>query len=124
MDNQTTRAPEEIYFEQDETGCTWHRQENLEILAQFCREGYAMAKRYRHFLVGMGAKGSFLAIPGRFLLEEQPARGVTGFSLWQPLAGGEELYDTLENMAENTAETVYGYWIARLDPETLKLSEV
>ena len=30
----------------------------------------------------------------------------------------------LKNMAENTAETVYGYWIARLDPETLKLSEV
>ena len=113
-----------VYFAKDETESTWRREEKLDLLAQFCREGYAMARRHGHFLIGTGSQGTFLAVPGRFLLEEQPAGGVTGFTLWQPLAGGEDLYDTLENMAENTAETVYGYWIARLDPETLKLSEV
>lgn len=112
------------YFAEDETGAAWHREERVELLAQFCREGYAMARRHSHFLVGKSASGSFLAIPGRFLLEEQPAGGVTGFTLWQPLAGGEELYDTLENLSEDGAEEVYGYWIARLDPDTLKLSEV
>ena len=112
------------YFAQDETECTWRREERVEMLADFCREGYAMARRHGHFLVGTGSRGSFLAIPGRFLLEEQPAGGVTGFTLWQPLAGGEELFDGLENLSENQARDVYGYWIAALDPDTLKLSEV
>jgi len=96
----------------------------VELLEAFCREGYAMARRHGHFLVGNGPSGSFIAIPGRFLLEEQPAGGVTGFTLWQPLAGGEELYDTLDNLSDTRAESVYGYWIARLNPETLKISEV
>lgn len=115
---------QKIYFAEDETACVWRRQENLQLLSQFCREGYAMARRHGHYLVGTGEKGAFLAIPGRFLLEEQPAGGITGFTLWQPLNGGESHYDTLETMSESAAETVYGYWIARLDPETLKISEV
>ncbi len=110
-------------FTRDETGCTWRREEKLELLEAFCREGYVTAKKYGHFLIGTGPSGSFIGIPGRFLLEEQPAAGVTGFTLWQPLAGGEELYDTLENLSGDNAAEVYGYWIARLDPETLKISE-
>ncbi|MBR5488271.1 MAG: hypothetical protein IKV72_01095, partial [Firmicutes bacterium] len=31
------------YFAQDETECTWRREERVEMLADFCREGYAMA---------------------------------------------------------------------------------
>ena len=112
------------YFAQDETASTWRREEGADILIQFCREGYPMAKRHGHFLVGNGPEGTYLAIPGRFLLEEQPAGGVTGFTLWQPLNGGEELYENLADLEGSTAESVYGYWIARLDPETLKLSEV
>ncbi len=112
------------YFAEDETGCRWRREERVELLAEFCREGYAMARRHGHFLVGAGSRGSFLAIPGRFLLEEQPAGGITGFTLWQPLAGGEELFDSLESLSEEQAREVYGYWIAALDPDTLKLSEV
>ena len=112
------------YFAEDETESVWRRQERVELLAEFCREGYAMARRHGHFLVGTSGQGTFLAVPGRFLLEEQPAGGVTGFTLWQPLAGGEELYDSLENLSEDLAREVFGYWIARLDPDTLKLTEV
>ena len=113
-----------VYFAEDETGCSWRKEERVELLAEFCREGCVMAKKYGHFLVGTGNRGTFLAIPGRFLLAEQPAGGVTGFTLWQPLTGGELHYDTLETMSETAAESVYGYWIGRLDPETLKISEV
>ena len=112
------------YFARDETESCWRREENVDLLVPFCREGFAMARKYGHFLVGTGTAGTFLAIPGRFLLEEQPAGGMTGFTLWQPLAGGEELYENLEQLDGGTAESVYGYWIAGLDPETLKLSEV
>ena len=111
-------------FSSDETGAAWHREENTEILKQFCREGYAQAKKHGHFIVGSGPNGNYIGIPGRFLLEEQPAGGATGFTLWQPLAGGEELYNNLEDMDEETLQRVFGYWIAAIDSVTLRISEV
>lgn len=111
-------------FSSDETGAAWHREENTEILKQFCREGYAQAKKHGHFIVGSGPNGNYIGIPGRFLIEEQPAGGATGFTLWQPLAGGEELYKNLEDMDEETLQRVFGYWIAAIDSVTLRISEV
>ena len=111
-------------FSSDETGAAWHREENTEILKQFCREGYAQAKKHGHFIVGSGPNGNYIGIPGRFLIEEQPAGGATGFTLWQPLAGGEELYNNLEDMDEETLQRVFGYWIAAIDSVTLRVSEV
>ena len=111
-------------FSSDETGAAWHREENTELLKQFCREGYAQAKKHGHFIVGSGPNGNYIGIPGRFLIEEQPAGGATGFTLWQPLAGGEELYNNLEDMDEETLQRVFGYWIAAIDSATLRISEV
>ena len=113
----------EFFFTEDETGAQWHRNEEVELLRQFCREGYAQAKKHRHFIIGTGEKGNFIGIPGRFLIEEQPAGGATGFTLWQPLAGGEELYESLEKLDEETAMQVFGYWIAVIDGRTLEISE-
>ena len=113
----------EQFFAADETGAVWHRETNLELLKQFCREGYALALRHGHFIIGSGAAGSFIGIPGRFLLEDQPAGGRTGFTLWQPLRGGEALYGGLEDMDETAARSIYGYWIAALDSKTLEISE-
>lgn len=110
-------------FSADEAEASWHREENIELLKQFCREGYAQAKKHGHFIVGTGSNGDFIGIPGRFLIEEQPAGGATGFTLWQPLAGGEDLYENLEIIDEETAMQVFGYWIAAIDSKTLKISE-
>ena len=110
-------------FSADEAEASWHREENIELLKQFCREGYAQAKKHGHFIVGTGSNGDFIGIPGCFLIEEQPAGGATGFTLWQPLAGGEELYENLEKIDEETAMQVFGYWIAAIDSKTLKISE-
>ena len=117
------KNPEESFFAADETGASWHRETDLELLKQFCREGYGQAARYGHFLIGTGEERNYIAVPGRFLLEEQPAGGRTGFTLWQPLRGGEELYSGLGDMDEATARLVYGYWIAALDSRTLEISE-
>ena len=110
-------------FSADEAEASWHREENIELLKQFGREGYAQAKKHGHFIVGTGSNGDFIGIPGRFLIEEQPAGGATGFTLWQPLAGGEDLYENLEKIDEETAMQVFGYWIAAIDSKTLKISE-
>lgn len=111
-------------FAADETESKWHRETNIDLLENFCREGYAMAKKHGHFIIGNTESGNYIGIPGRFLLEEQPAGGNTGFTLWQPLRGGEEMYDGLENMGTEAASQIFGYWIARIDQKTLKISEV
>ena len=43
-------------FTIDETGSKWHRETNVDILKTFCREGYAMAKKHGHFIVGTGGE--------------------------------------------------------------------
>lgn len=110
-------------FANDETDSKWHRQNEVEILKKFCPEGYASAKKYGHFIIGNAENISYIGIPGRFLIEEQPAGGKTGFTLWQPLKGGEQMYDSLETMDERVALKLYGYWIAKLDSKTLEISE-
>ena len=57
-------------------------------------------------------------------MEEQPAGGASGFTLWQPIRGGEEMYKSLDEIDEQTAQLVYGYWIACIDNQTLKITEV
>jgi len=79
-----------------------------------------MAKKHGHFIVGTGGEKNYIGIPGRFLVEDQPAGGKTGFTLWQPLRGGEEMYGSLENISDDTASMVYGYCI---DEKTLGISE-
>lgn len=110
-------------FTSDETASVWHRENNTEILKSFCREGYAMARKYGHFIVGTSQNENYIGIPGRFLIEEQPAGGKTGFTLWQPLRGGEELYNSLDDIGGEEAESIYGYWIACIDADTLQIYE-
>ena len=62
-------------------------------------------KKYGHYLFGMyKEKGETLyyiyGIPGRFVMEEYPFRGVTGFNTW---------YESIEGM---------GYWLLYIDPMT------
>ena len=111
-------------FDFDETGASWVRQTDIDLLEKFCPEGVRQARRHGHFLIGQAGAESFVAIPGRFLKEEQPDGGRTGFTLWQPMKGGRCLYDELENLGDEVADYLYGYWIARLDSRTLALSEV
>ncbi len=122
--NQLLKKNEGSLFSIDETASKWTKHSDVEILQKFCREGYAMAKKYNHFIIGKGQNRNYIGIPGRFILEEQPAGGETGFTLWQPLRGGETFYKNLGEMEEETAEFIYGYWIAALDENTLKITEV
>ena len=119
----SSQEGEPQYFTSDVTGSRWRREENIDLLEAFCREGYPMARKYGHFLVGTSETANYIGIPGRFLIAEQPAGGKTGFTLWQPLRGGEELYQNLDRITGEEAEMVYGYWIAVIDPKTLKLTE-
>lgn len=115
---------EENLFARDETHSRWHKETKIELLERFCPEGVEAAKKYGHFIIGQSAGGSFIGIPGRFLKEEQPQEGKSGFTLWQPIRGGEAFYEDLEELGDERADFLYGYWIAALDEKTLKISEV
>lgn len=115
---------ETAVFDFDETGASWARQTDIDLLEKFCPEGVRQARKHGHFLIGQAGEESFVAIPGRFLKEDQPDGGRTGFTLWQPMKGGRCLYDELEDLEGEVADYLYGYWIARLDSRTLALSEV
>ena len=115
---------EERLFARDETHSHWHKETKIELLESFCPEGAGLAKKYGHFIIGQSADGNFIGIPGRFLKEEQPAEGKTGFTLWQPIRGGEAFYEDLEELEDERADLLYGYWIAALNEKTLEISEV
>ncbi|MBQ9960747.1 MAG: hypothetical protein IJP00_02455 [Firmicutes bacterium] len=121
--NKLMKSDEYGIFDIDETGSKWHRETNVEVLKKFCPESYPEASKYGHFIIGNSQNVSYIGIPGRFLKEEQPAGGETGFTLWQPLRGGCEFYDDLESMGDEV-QYIYGYWIARIDAKTLKIGEV
>lgn len=114
-------------FAYDETESCWHKETNIELLRQFCPEGFASAQKYGHFIIGqhreVGVNECYIGIPGRFLIDEQPAGGKSGFTLWQPIKGGEEFFDSLETIEAAMADSIYGYWIAALEEKTLKISE-
>lgn len=57
----------------------------------------------------------FIGIPGRFILEEQPDQGSSGFKLWQPLKGAEKLYTYIEDLSDEEKHDIFGYWIAGID---------
>lgn len=148
---QESRESDELreLFAYDETKSRWHRETKFELLREFCPEGFASAERYGHFIIGQREKrvytGSdkvcaetsketaemaetcagkcFIGIPGRFLKSEQPAGGSTGFTLWQPIRGAEKFFKSLEELDDELAESIYGYWIAVLDENTLQISE-
>lgn len=114
-------------FAFDETGCLWHRQENLELLRQFCPEGYEMAKKYGHFLIGKdkdGGERNCIAIPGRFLLAEQPAQGRTGFTLWQPLKAEKHSMRNFPRWTVKQQKSCTATGSAALDGQNLHISEV
>ena len=125
-EQQPEAAPQALpgIFYADETGAFCHRQTQIALLAQFCPEGAAQAEKHGHFLIGQKGSESFVAVPGRFLRDEQPAGGATGFTLWQPIRGGAALYEDLAHLEDAVTDYLYGYWIARVNPDTLALSEV
>ena len=79
--NQLMEKNNQGIFAHDETCSRWHKETNIEILKRFCREGYPMAQKYGHFIIGNSQEKSYIGIPGRFILKEQPHRRLYGYML-------------------------------------------
>lgn len=101
-------------FERDRTGARWKKIANVASLPMVSPGAHYFATQYRHYLFGAKpddkgyATKFFFGIPGRFLDEEQPDGGKSGFTYWQPIRGAD----------------AYGYWIVAVDGRTGSIEEV
>lgn len=105
-------------FSKDKVGARWKRIANIKNFPLVSPGGMWGVSKYRHYIFGEDSKLYYLGIPGRFLKEEQPEGGKSGFVLWQPIVGAENLEATKAECSLENKMTAYGYWITAIDKET------
>lgn len=107
-------------FEKDRTGARWKRIRNIASLPLVSPGAHFFATQYRHFLFGAkpDEKGVacryYFAVPGRFIQEEQPDGGRSGFVFWQPVTSSA----LPDDLVSDQAAPGYGYWIVAVDAYT------
>ena len=116
-------------FDRDKTGARWKKIVNSTSLPLVSPGAHYFATQYRHYIFGAKPDESgmatkfFFGIPGRFLDEEQPDAGKSGFTYWQPIRGGDPVFEGYRK-GELTARNAYGYWIVSVDGRTGNIEEV
>lgn len=116
-------------FEKDRTGARWKKIVNITNLPLVSPGAHYFATQYRHYLFGAKpdengmATTFFFGIPGRFLDEEQPDGGKSGFTYWQPIRGADSVFDGYRK-GEQSNRNAYGYWIVAIDGKTGNIEEV
>lgn len=105
-------------FSRDKTEAKWKRIANIKNLPIVSPGALWGASKYRHYIFGEDARMYYLGIPGRFLNEEQPEGGRSGFVLWQPIIGAEVLEATKAECSLENRMTAYGYWITAIEKAT------
>lgn len=116
-------------FDKDRTGARWKKIVNITNLPLVSPGAHYFATQYRHYLFGAkpDEKGMatkfFFGIPGRFLDEEQPDGGRSGFTYWQPIRGAAPVFES-HRKGESANRNAYGYWIVAVDGKTGNIEEI
>lgn len=116
-------------FDKDKTVARWKKIVNITSLPLVSPGAHYFATQYHHFIFGAKAdeKGMatkfYFGIPGRFLDEEQPDGGKSGFTYWQPIRGADPVFEGYRK-GERASKSVYGYWIVAIDAKTGNIEEV
>lgn len=95
--------------------CSWKKIVNTARMPVLSAEAAGLCSRYRHFIFAETENYYYIGVPGRKLKSEQPEQGRSGFSLWQPVAGAEEITDEKE---------AYGYWICAINKNNGEIEEI
>lgn len=116
-------------FERDKTGARWKKIVNITNLPLVSPGAHYFATQYRHYIFGAKpdengvATRFYFGIPGRFLDEEQPDGGRSGFTYWQPIRGADPVFENYRK-GERSNRSAYGYWIVAVDGKTGNIEEI
>lgn len=116
-------------FEKDKTEARWKKIVNVASLPVVSPGAHYFSTCYRHYIFGAKPDDSgvatkfFFGIPGRFMAEEQPDGGRSGFTYWQPIRGAEPFSISAEQIEAGNRKA-YGYWILAVDGKTGNIEEV
>lgn len=102
-------------FKDDVTGAEWTKVTDDITVPMVSPGAQMLAAKYKHYIFGKSEKYYYLGVPGRFLREEQPEEGASGFILWQPILGAEDYKATEETTPVEVRKMAYGYWIVAVD---------
>ena len=105
-------------FANDATGAQWKRISGMKGFPILSPGAQKNAAKYRHYLYGHHDEMYYFAIPGRYIEDEYPDRGRSGFTLWQPRLGAENLEANKEGCPLETRMAAYGYWILAVRKDT------
>ncbi|MDO4545294.1 MAG: hypothetical protein Q4C25_03980 [Bacillota bacterium] len=111
-------------FKKDLTGAVWRKITDCHLFPMVAPGANDPMKRYGHFLYGWSDTHYFLGIPGRFLPEDQPDEGKSGFVFWQPILGMEEESQDHKVPIEERRRNIYGYWIAAINRYNGHIEEI
>ncbi len=113
-----------IPFREDRTGADWRRVVNLGKFPVISPGAQYMIARYRHFIFGTDERYYYVGVPGRYLEQEQPDEGKSGFVLWQPIVGAETYHADEEDAPLSSRQVAYGYWIAAIHRESGRIEDI
>ena len=102
-------------FSRSVLDCSWKKIVNTARMPVLSAQAAGLCSRYRHFIFAETENYYYIGIPGRKLKTEQPEQGRSGFSLWQPVAGAEDIADEKE---------AYGHWICAINKNNGEIEEI
>lgn len=105
-------------FREDATSAEWTKMCDYSSFPMVSPGARGLSQKYKHYIFGCNEKYYYFGVPGRFLRSEQPEEGRSGFLLWQPIIGAENLNATEESTSDDIRKMAYGYWIVAVDKET------
>ena len=124
IENKKELYSRTIPFKEDRTGANWIRVVNLGRFPMVSPGSRMLISRYRHFIFGSDTGYYYIGVPGRFLEEEQPDEGRSGFVLWQPILGAERYRADEKGASLKNRQVAYGYWIAAINRTTGEIEEL
>lgn len=117
-------AQDIVPFDRNFADASWKKIADTSLFPLMSPGSAEPMMKYGHFIFGWCGTHYLIGVPGRFLPEEQPDSGRSGFVYWQPIAGmPEESHDASLTLEERRKD-IYGYWIAPVNRSTGHIEEM
>jgi len=113
-----------VPFAEGNINASWKKITDAKTFPMVAPGASGPIEKYGHFLWGYNDDYYFLAVPGRFLSEEKPDDGKSGFVFWLPILGMEKQAEDKSIPVEERRRNVYGYWIASINRYNGHIEEI